>query len=98
MNPFLEKFCAGRGLEYLKVDDHWRIQEISDDLQRFESAPETLGIGKDIREFLPELLEWEEFLNAVLLGDIPHFHLNQIDRLAPKQPPVYFDLWANRIS
>ena len=94
MNPFLEKFCAGRGLEYLKVNDRWQIQGISDDVQRFAIAPETLGVGNDIREFLPELLEWEESLIDVLLGKIPHFRLNQIERLDPKQPPLYFDLWA----
>lgn len=94
MNPVLEKFCAGRGLEYLKVDEHWRIQDFSHDVRGFAIAPETLAVGKDICEFLPELSQWKESLSAVLTGQSDRFQLNQIHRVRSNQPPVYFDLWA----
>ena len=94
MNPFVQKFCVARGLEYLKVDEHWRIQEISDDVQRFTIAPETEIVGKDIRELLPELRQWEESLIAVLAEETPHFWLNRIPRLISHQPPIYFDILA----
>ena len=94
MNPFLKKFCAGRGLEYLKVDEHWRIQDFSHDVQKFVIAPETLAVGKDIYEFLPELSDWKDSLSAVLSGQTDHFQLSKIHRGSKNQPPVYFDLWA----
>ncbi len=94
MNPVLKKFCAGRGLEYLKVDEHWRIQDFSHGVRGLAIAPETLAVGKDICEFLPELSQWKKSLSAVLTGQTDHFQLKQIHRVPPHQPPVYFDLWA----
>jgi PAS domain S-box-containing protein len=94
MNSFLQNFCAGSGLEYLKVDEHWRIQEISDGVQRFVIAPDTLQLGQDIRQFLPELIEYELDLMSVLAQETPHFQLKKISRLVLNQPPIYFDLWA----
>jgi len=94
MNPCLQKFCAGRGLEYLNVDEHWQIQGISDDVCRLAIAPETLVLGTDIREAFPELRQWEASLIAVLTEETPYFRLNQIPRSRPNQPPVYIDLLA----
>ncbi len=95
MNPVLKKFCAGRGLEYLKVDEHWRIQQdFSHGVRGLAIAPETLAVGKDICELLPELSQWKKSLSAVLTGQTDRFQLKQIHRVPPHQPPVCFDLWA----
>lgn len=98
MNPFFQKFCAGCGLEYLTVDEYWRIQDFSHGVPKLVMAPETLAVGKDIYELLPELADWKDALSAVLNGQTDRFQLNDIHRVSPHHSPVYFNLWALALS
>lgn len=92
MNPTYKKFLKPRRWQYLAVDSNFFIQETSLDIFDFVDCHEDIEIGNDIRLGFPELMGFEEDLNAVLTGEKESFELKGISRYTDNNAPLYIDL------
>ena len=107
----LDQILAVRQIAYLVIDSTWRILELSPDINQFAAMPEALQLGRDVRDGLPELLDWADwFANPQLEPErLELFGLvrtdtesQQGDSLSQSLPESstgicrYFDLYAMR--
>lgn len=93
MNTLLKRLLARRRLEYVTIDENFRVMETSVGVQRFADRSDILDAGHDVREFFPELFGIEELLLNVMQGKESCFELKGVGRFQPNQP-IYFDLYA----
>lgn len=92
MNSLFKTLLASRRMEYVILDQHWLIQEISTDVQRFAEGIENLKPGDDCLIGFPELIGAESDLLAVLNGHQPDFALKAMTRVTKGGSLLYFDL------
>jgi hypothetical protein len=107
----LDQILAVRQIAYLVIDSTWRILELSPAINQFAAMPEALQLGRDVRDGLPELLDWADwFANPQLEPErLELFGLvrtdtesQQGDSLSQSLPESstgicrYFDLYAMR--
>lgn len=90
--PLWQKLLSQRDMEYLKVDRHLRILEISSGVKLLAESPEEIDLGKDVREGFPELFGSEKSLQEVMSGQQMSFELQCISRKGDRESPIYFDI------
>lgn len=83
-----------RQMEYLVVDESFRILDISEQVQQFAEHATQVQLGKDIRDSFPELIGFEDILTAVLQGKQDIFELKGIARVSECSQPLYIDIYA----
>ncbi len=93
MNPIIHKLLTLRHLEYLSIDRHWYIQEVSSGAWQFAEAGGRVGVGEDVRVGFPELIGLEAVFQAVGEGKKEGFELKGISRILDSLEPLYFDLY-----
>ena len=72
------KIVVLQHIEYFIVDRDLVIFEYSQDISRFFSYTQRLSPGQDVREFLPELSNYQPIINKILEGKKKHFSLPKI--------------------
>jgi len=95
MNPTLNKLLAllssPHSMEYIIVDEAWKIIETSAGVRRFANSPEEIVLGKDVRHCFPLLQRYENMLVEIIQGAQDSGELKGIEYT---QPPArsYIDI------
>ncbi|MCM0593694.1 MAG: adenylate/guanylate cyclase domain-containing protein [Gloeotrichia echinulata CP02] len=82
-----------RKFERLELDEHFRIVDISEQVQRFADRPEEVMLLKDIRLSFPEFIGLEDILKSILSGEQELFQLESIGRGAEYESDIYMDIY-----
>lgn len=83
-----------RPIEYLVLDENFKIIEMSWLVQRFADFPERVILGEDIRLGFPEFIGLEDSLTAIRQGQQNCFELKGICRYLGNNSPLYIDIHA----
>ncbi|WP_167407754.1 nitrogen regulation protein NR(II) [Nostoc flagelliforme] len=87
------------GIEYLIIDESFKILEMSLGLNRFADIPNKFKPGQDVRILFPELEGLEDIFDAIRQGEQENFELKGIMRSQDPASPLYIDIRiTNNIS
>ncbi|WP_445627170.1 ATP-binding protein [Nostoc sp. DSM 114167] len=92
MNSFLTNLLAVCGIEYLIIDENFKILEISLGLNHFAKLPNEVKLGQDVRIVFPELEGLEDIFDAIIQGEQDNFELKGIMRSPDTSSPLYIDI------
>ena len=85
-------------LQYLILDNEFKIVDCAENLEKFSEIPQELAIGKDARLSFPELVGLEKILEEILQGNRNQFKFQGISRTIEGDNLVYFDLVFEKIG
>jgi len=94
LDRILRKPLASRQIEYLAINGHFNILEVSEGVERFANCSESIKLGIDIRVSFPELIGYEDELLKILRGEQEIFELKGIDRSSDQDYPLYIDIYV----
>ncbi|WP_234017056.1 hybrid sensor histidine kinase/response regulator [Nostoc sp. 'Lobaria pulmonaria (5183) cyanobiont'] len=80
------------GIEYLIIDENFKIIEMSLGLNHFADIPNEAKLGQDVRIVFPELEGLEDIFDAILQGEQNNFELKGIMRSQDTASPLYIDI------
>ncbi|HEY9297520.1 MAG TPA: PAS domain S-box protein, partial [Phormidium sp.] len=80
-------------IEYLIIDDNFKIVEKSAGIQKFTDASQEVILNQDVNDVLPELVGAEDILTEILQGDHQYFDYKGIARFTAPNSTVYIDLY-----
>ncbi|MDZ8093549.1 MAG: ATP-binding protein [Nostoc sp. DedQUE05] len=92
MNSFFTNLLAVCGIEYLIIDENFKIIEMSLGLNHFAELPNEVKLGQDVRIVFPELEGLEDVFDAILQGEQDNFELKGIMRSPDTPSPLYIDI------
>ena len=92
MNSFLTNLLSVCGIEYLIIDDNFKILEMSLGLNHFAKIYNEVKLGQDVRIVFPELEGLEDIFDAILQGEQDNFELKGIMRSPDTASPLYIDI------
>ncbi|MEH2211460.1 MAG: ATP-binding protein [Nostoc sp.] len=92
MNSFFTNLLAVCGIEYLIIDENFKILEMSLGLNHFADLPNEVKLGQDVRITFPELEGLEDIFDAILQGKQDNFELKGIRRSQDTASPLYIDI------
>ncbi len=92
MNSFLANLLSVCGIEYLIIDENFKILEMSLGLNHFADIPHEVKLGQDVRIVFPELEGLEDIFDAILQGEQDNFELKGIRRSPDTASPLYIDI------
>ncbi|MGB6297444.1 MAG: ATP-binding protein [Rivularia sp. (in: cyanobacteria)] len=88
-----------RRIEYLIVDKHWQIIELSPKIHLLAENSDQVQKGKDVRMGFPELIGIEVIGGDIIAGKQDSFELKGIIRTQKVLNPIYIDICiANNIK
>lgn len=93
MSSLFNKFLSLRKIEYLELDQNFKILALSLDVQRFADCPNEVITGKDVRLAFPELIGIEGILLAIIQGNHESFELKGVGRSCVQGSPLYIDVF-----
>nr|WP_042342468.1 adenylate/guanylate cyclase domain-containing protein [Calothrix sp. PCC 7507] len=93
LDRIFNKSSFPRKFERLELDEHLRIVELSEQVQRFADRPEEVVLLKDIRLSFPEFIGLEDILKDILQGEQELFELEGIGRCSENQADVYMNIY-----
>ncbi len=92
MNSFFTNLLAVCGIEYLIIDENFKILEMSLGLNHFADILNEVKLGQDVRIVFPELEGLEDIFDAILQGEQDNFELKGIMRSQDTASPLYIDI------
>ncbi|MEH2451345.1 MAG: ATP-binding protein [Nostoc sp.] len=92
MNSLLINLLSICHIEYLIIDENFKILEKSLGLNHFANIPDEVKQGEDIRIVFPELEGLEDVFDAILQGEQDNFELKGIMRSQDIVSPLYIDI------
>ncbi|MEH2367945.1 MAG: ATP-binding protein [Nostoc sp.] len=92
MTSFFTNLLAVCGIEYLIIDENFKILEMSLGLNHFADLPNEVKLGQDVRIVFPELEGLEDIFDAILQGEQDNFELKGIRRSQDTPSPLYIDI------
>ncbi|MBN4005061.1 ATP-binding protein [Nostoc sp. LPT] len=92
MNSFSTRLLSICSIEYLIIDENFKIIEISLGLNHFVDIPNELKVDQDVRIVFPELEGLEDIFDAILQGEQDNFELKGIMRSQDTASPLYIDI------
>ena len=92
MNILLKSILSLRCLEYLIIDEDFKIVELSTRVCHLSEIPDDLTLAQDVRLGFPELFGIEEIFEAIRLGEQNNFELKGIIRYPEDSSPIYIDI------
>jgi len=98
MNALFEQLLTLRRMEYVTLDQHLHIVDVSAGGQRFADDAVELAKGMNCYLPFPELVGTEADLMAVLQGQRASFELHAIAHPRPNGSLLYFDLCVTRVT
>ncbi|MEH2358332.1 MAG: ATP-binding protein [Nostoc sp.] len=79
-------------IEYLIIDENFKILEKSLGLNHFADIPNEVKLGEDARIIFPELEGLEDIFDAIRQGEQDNFELKGIMRSRDTASPFYIDI------
>ena len=99
MNSLFTNILSLRRIEYLIVNEHWKIIELSPKIHLLANNSDEVRIGKDIRIGFPELIGVEVIASDIVAGKQNSFELKGAIRTQKALNPIYIDICiANNIK
>ena len=92
MNSLLINLLSICHIEYLIIDENFKILEKSLGLNHFADIPDEVKQGEDIRIVFPELEGLEDIFDAIRQGEQDNFELKGIMRSQDIASPLYIDI------
>ncbi|MEH2050249.1 MAG: ATP-binding protein [Nostoc sp.] len=92
MDSLLTKLLSVCGIEYLIIDENFKILEMSLGVNHFADIPHEVKFGQDVRIVFPELQGLEDILDAIRQGEQDNFELKGIMRSHNSDSPLYIDI------
>ncbi|MEH2336995.1 MAG: ATP-binding protein [Nostoc sp.] len=92
MNSLLINLLSICHIEYLIIDENFKILEKSLGLNHFADIPDEVKQGEDIRIVFPELEGLEDVFDAIRQGEQDNFELKGIMRSQDVVSPLYIDI------
>ncbi|BBD69214.1 multi-sensor hybrid histidine kinase [Nostoc commune NIES-4072] len=92
MNSFLNNLLSVCGIEYLIIDESFKILEMSLGLNHFGNILNEFKPGQDVRVVFPELEGLEDVFDAIRQGKQEKFELKGIMRSQDTVSPFYIDI------
>ncbi|WP_375501089.1 ATP-binding protein [uncultured Nostoc sp.] len=92
MNSFVNNLLSVCGIEYLIIDENFKILEMSLGLNRFADIPNEFKPGQDVRIVFPELEGLEDVFDAIRQRKQDNFELKGIMRSQDTASPLYIDI------
>ncbi|MEH2319709.1 MAG: ATP-binding protein [Nostoc sp.] len=92
MNSLLTKLLSVCRIEYLIIDENFKILENSLGLNHFADIPNEVKPGQDARIVFPELEGLEDIFDAIRQGEQDNFELKGIRRSQDTASPLYIDI------
>lgn len=93
MKKLIKKILQPRHLEYIEVDELFKIIELSNGAKSLADAPNKIKKGNDVRWGFPELFGSEEILQKIIEEKQECFELKGIARSEDLENPLYIDLY-----
>jgi DNA-binding winged helix-turn-helix (wHTH) protein len=90
----LAKWLKSKALEYLRVDEQWRIKSLSPGLVNYCDYPEALAVGAVAQEAFPELSALAEIREILNNQESLPFEIKGIARARNPQRPEYLNLYV----
>lgn len=91
MSLLLNKLLSIRKIEYLAVDQEFKILEVSTAVLRFADSPSEVVKGRDIRLSFPELIGIEHIMLSIIQDQQESFELKGVCR-SYQSNPLYMDV------
>ncbi|MEM7716450.1 MAG: ATP-binding protein [Cyanobacteria bacterium P01_A01_bin.68] len=99
MNDLTKNILSLRRIEYLIVNQHWKIIELSPKVNLLADNSQEVQLGKDIRIGFPELIGIEVIASDIISGKQNNFELKGVARTKKSLNPIYIDICiANNIK
>ncbi|MEH1981662.1 MAG: ATP-binding protein [Nostoc sp.] len=92
MDSLLTKLLSICGIEYLIIDENFKILEMSLGVNHFADIPHEVKFGQDVRIVFPELEGIEDIFDAIRQGEQDNFELKGIMRSQDSDSPLYIDI------
>ncbi|MEH1769470.1 ATP-binding protein [Nostoc sp.] len=92
MDSLLTKLLSICGIEYLIIDENFKIIEMSLGVNHFADIPHEVKFGQDVRIVFPELQGIEDIFDAIRQGEQDNFELKGIMRSQDSDSPLYIDI------
>ncbi|MEH2101580.1 MAG: ATP-binding protein [Nostoc sp.] len=88
----MTKLLSICGIEYLIIDENFKIIEMSLGVNHFADIPHEVKFGQDVRIVFPELQGIEDIFDAIRQGEQDNFELKGIMRSQDSDSPLYIDI------
>ncbi|BAY85243.1 multi-sensor hybrid histidine kinase [Calothrix parasitica NIES-267] len=99
MDSLTKNILSLRRIEYLIVNQHWKIIELSPKVNLLADNYQEVQLGKDIRISFPELIGIEVIASDIISGKQNNFELKGVARTKKSLNPIYIDICiANNIK
>ncbi|MEH2251064.1 MAG: ATP-binding protein [Nostoc sp.] len=92
MNSLLTNLLSVCRIEYLIIDENFKILEMSLGLNHFADISNEVQPGQDVRIAFPELEGLEDIFDAIRQGEQDNFELKGIRRSQDTAYPLYIDI------
>ncbi|MEH2421215.1 MAG: ATP-binding protein [Nostoc sp.] len=92
MNSLLTNLLSVCRIEYLIIDENFKILEMSLELNHFADISNEVQPGQDVRIAFPELEGLEDIFDAIRQGEQDNFELKGIRRSQDTAYPLYIDI------
>ena len=92
MNSLFTNILSLRRIEYLIVNEHWKIVELSPKVNLLAENSHEVQVGKDIRIGFPELIGIEVIASDIRAGKQNNFELKGVARTQKSLNPIYIDI------
>ncbi|MEM7712916.1 MAG: ATP-binding protein [Cyanobacteria bacterium P01_A01_bin.68] len=99
MNSLFTNILSLRRIEYLIINEHWKIIELSPKVNLLADNSNEVQVGKDLRIGFPELIGVEAIGRDIIAGQQDNFELKGVIRTEKSVNPIYIDICiANNIK
>ncbi|MEM9926029.1 MAG: ATP-binding protein [Cyanobacteria bacterium P01_D01_bin.50] len=99
MNSLFTNILSLRRIEYLIINEHWTILELSPKVNLLSENYNEVQVGKDIRIGFPEFIGVEAIAKDITAGKQDKFELKGVIRTEKGLNPIYIDICiANNIQ
>ncbi len=92
MNSLFTNILSLRRIEYVIINEHWKIIELSPKVNLLAENSNEVVIGKDIRIGFPELIGIEVIASDIRAGKQEKFELRGVIRSQKVLHPIYIDI------
>ncbi len=92
MNSLFTNILSLRRIEYLIINEYWKIIELSPRVNFLAENPNEVQLEKDIRTGFPELIGIEAIARDIRAGKEDNFELKGVIRTQKTVNPIYIDI------
>lgn len=99
MNSLFTNILSLRRIEYLIINEYWKIIELSPKVNLLADNSHEVQVGKDVRIGFPELIGIEVIASDIIAGNQDKFELKGVIRTQKALNPIYIDIYiANNVK